>query len=114
MWIRASFWIGTIKVGSELRFQRGIDEDMIPALKALPGVQDAVALWPKQFEGEPPVIACQILVKFRERAALERALASAGRRALRARVAALEASFSGSLSHINYEVGYPRQIYPVG
>ena len=104
MWIRAAFWVGTIKAGSESRFQRGIDEDMIPSLKALPGVQNAKALWPRQIEDQPPAIACEILVEFRERADLDRMLASAERRALRARVGELIAAFDGKLSHINFEV----------
>jgi hypothetical protein len=104
MWIRAAFWVGTVKAGSELRFQRGIDEDLILSLKALPGVRDAKALWPRQFEDGPPAIACQILVEFGERADLDRMLGSAERRALRARVGELVALFNGELSHINYEV----------
>ena len=104
MWIRAAFWVGTIRTGSEIRFRSGIDDDMIPSLKALPGVQDAKALWPRQIEKEPPSIAWQILVELRERADLDRMLASAERRALRARVGELVALFNGRLSHINYEV----------
>jgi antibiotic biosynthesis monooxygenase (ABM) superfamily enzyme len=105
MWIRSAFWVGSIKPGSEARFRAGIDGDMIPSLKALPGVRDAKALWPKKLDDEPPLIGCQILVEFADRAALERMLASAERRTLRGRVGELAALFDGKLSHIDYEVG---------
>jgi hypothetical protein len=104
MLIRSAFWVGSVRPGNEWRFQHGIDEDMIPSLKTLPGVDDAKALWPMQLEDSPPPIACQILVEFRDGAALERMLASNERSALRARVGTLLALFDGHLSHINYEV----------
>jgi hypothetical protein len=105
MWIRSAFWVGSIKPGNESRFRSGIDKDMIPSLKALPGVGDAKALWPKKLDDEPPPIGCQILVEFADRAALDRMLASVERRTLRERVSKLAALFDGKLSHIDYEVG---------
>jgi antibiotic biosynthesis monooxygenase (ABM) superfamily enzyme len=104
MWIRAAFWVGSVKPGSESQFRSLIGEQMVPSLKKLPGVGDAKARWPAQSEDSPPEIACQLLVEFSDRAALEQMLASAERRALRARVGELIALFNGHLSHINYEV----------
>ncbi len=105
MWIRSAFWTGTVSAGAEARFQDGIDRELVPTLRQLPGVRDAKALWPKRLEDHPPPIACQILVEFDDRAAVDRMLASPERRAMRQRVRELVGLFDGTISHIDYEVG---------
>ena len=105
MWIRSAFWIGTIKAGFETKFRAGIDDDMIPGLKVLPGVRDASALWPQRPEEGAPSLACQILVEFDGREDIDRMLASPERQELRARAAGLAAMFDGKLTHIDCQVG---------
>ncbi len=106
MLIRSAFWIGTPKSGAEQRLRHAIDHELVPAMKAFPGVRDVKALWPEKREDEPPQIACQILVEFDSRDDLERMLASPERRALRPRVLEAVALFDGSMSHIEYQVGH--------
>ena len=105
MLIRSAFWVGCPKPGAEARFRDLLDGEIMPRMRALPGVSDARALWPLEREDSPPDLACQILVYFEDRAALERMLGSAERRAMRDRVAELRGMFDGAMSHINYEVG---------
>jgi antibiotic biosynthesis monooxygenase (ABM) superfamily enzyme len=105
MVIRSAFWVGTPQAGTETEFRREIDASIVPAMRAFPGVDDVKALWPQQFEDQPPAIACQIIVQFAGAAELKKMLASPERAALRPRVHALAARFDGSLSHIDYEVG---------
>jgi hypothetical protein len=105
MWIRSAFWIGNAKPGAGTRFRDGINTDIVPALRALPGVRTAKALWPERTEDEPPQIACQILVEFDSREDVDRMLASPERRAMRAQVAELAGLFDGTISHIEYKVG---------
>ena len=105
MWIRAAYWIGAVKPGLDSEFRAGIDEDMIPGLKALPGVRDASALWPQRPEDGAPDRACQILVMFDAREDIDRMLASPERHALRARSVRIAELFDGKLSHIDCEVG---------
>ncbi len=104
MWIRAAYWIGSVKPGDEAEFRAGIDTEMIPGLKALPGVRDATALWPQRPEIGAPDLACQILVTFDGRDDIDRMLASPERHELRARSAKIAALFDGKLSHIDCEV----------
>jgi hypothetical protein len=105
MWVRSAFWAGTPKPGSEASFQAAIDGELVPRLRALPGVRDARALWPRIREDNPPPIHCQVMVEFDSREDVDRMLASEGRKALRIRVVEVAAMFNGAISHIDYEVG---------
>jgi antibiotic biosynthesis monooxygenase (ABM) superfamily enzyme len=103
-WVRSAFWTGSVKAGSEAKFQQAINAELIPGMLKVPGVAAARALWPMRLQDHPPAIACQILVEFDCFADLERMLASPERQALRSRVLAIAAEFDGILSHIDYEV----------
>ena len=105
MWIRSAFWIGSVKAGQEDEFQSRMNHVLVPAMRALPGVRVAKALWPRKLEDNPPDIACQFLVEFESRADVERMLASPERAAMRPQVLEVKAMFDGQFSHIEYEVG---------
>ncbi len=104
MWIRSAFWIGRPKAGHEDEFQTRMNQVLAPAMRALPGVRDAKALWPRSREDNPPDIACQFIVEFDSRADVDRMLASPERAALRPHVLEVKAMFDGQFSHIEYEV----------
>jgi len=103
-WVRSAFWIGGCKTGVEEWFVSGINETIVPALRAMPGVAAARALWPEKYEDSPPPVACQLLVEFQSREDLDLMLASEERKAMRPAVLALLELFEGSLSHIDYRV----------
>ena len=105
MWVRSAFWTGRPKPGNEGAFAAAIDAELVPALRALPGVDGARSLWPRRLEDDPPGVACQILVEFADQAAVDRMLASPERAALRTRVREVAQLFDGAISHIDYEVG---------
>ena len=90
MWIRSAFWTGAARPGQEGQFQAAVDQELVPALRRLPGVQDASSLWPRRREDQPPNIACQVIVEFASRADVDTMLASPERHALRARVKEIE------------------------
>jgi hypothetical protein len=104
MWIRSAFWTGKPRSGQEAAFASAINEELVPALKRLPAVKDAAALWPERLEDSPPLIACQILVYFDDQAGVDTMLASPERLALRDRVRSVAQMFDGAISHIDYEV----------
>lgn len=105
MLIRSAFWIGSPKPGMEQRFRDELNRELVPAMRAFPGVRDVKVLWPQRREDHPPDIACQVLVEFDGPDDLQRMLASPERRAFRPRVLEIAALFDGVLSHIDYEVG---------
>lgn len=104
MWIRSAFWIGAPKPGSEQAFVDAVTLEIMPALRAMPGVSGARVLWPRRIDGEAPAIACQILVEYPGMAQIDEMLASPERRAFRGRLPEFTALFDGVISHIDYEV----------
>ena len=104
MWIRSAFWIGVARDGCEDKFRTAMNDELVPALRLLPGVRDAKALWPRRYEDHPPKVSCQILVEFASLADVDRMLASPERQTLRARVREVAGMFDGAISHIDYEV----------
>lgn len=105
MWVRSAFWTGRPRAGEEAVFQAAVDDELVPALKRLPFVDGARALWPRRLEDNPPGVYCQILVEFASLEAVDGMLASAERQALRTRVREIAGLFDGAISHIDYEVG---------
>ena len=103
-WVRSAFWSGTLREGTQADFVRGMNIELVLTLRALPGVHDARALWPKKRDDSPPPIVCQVLVEFGCRADLDTMLASPERVAMRERMKAYVAMLDGSISHIDYEV----------
>ncbi|MDR3472269.1 MAG: hypothetical protein P4M09_11350 [Devosia sp.] len=103
-WIRSAFWVGACKAGARDRFVSTMNEAIVPALRAMPGVSTARALWPDTFEDGPPAMICQLIVEFRSRDDLDLMLASDERKAMRLIVIELLGLFDGGLSHINYRV----------
>lgn len=103
-WIRTAFWMGTPRPGMEPQWRQAIQQELLPAFRAIPGVLDAKACWPDKREDEPPEFACQFIVEFASRAELERMLASPERVAVRPRVQQVAALFEGRISHIEYRV----------
>ena len=104
MWIRSAFWMGAPKTGSEERFESAVNKELLPLLKACPGVKDVLVLWPRDREGNPPGVACQIALFFDAKEHIARMLASPERAAMRQSVPGIAALFDGSVSHINFEV----------
>lgn len=104
MWIRSAFWEGKIRAGEEQTFKSAIDNEIGLAMRALPGVKDTRALWPRKYEDRSTDIVCQFLVFFDNEADIAKMIASPERAAARTRVAELNARcFEGRISHINYE-----------
>ncbi|HEX7782231.1 MAG TPA: hypothetical protein VF509_05455 [Sphingobium sp.] len=104
MWIRAAYWIGTISSENVDALTQAINEDVVPALRRLPGVKDALALWPRRYEHEAPAIACQLLIYFDSKADLDTMLESPERQAFRLGAREAIALFNGSISHVDFEV----------
>jgi hypothetical protein len=109
-WVRSAFWLGRPHRGSEEVFFSTMNDELLPCLKALPGVSDASVLWPKRYEDGAPDVFCQILVFFDSEADVERMLTSDERKDMRLRVIELSSRFEGIMTHIDYELSeMPKQ-----
>jgi hypothetical protein len=89
----------------EEKFETLMNQSLVPGLRALPGVRDAKAWWPRKREDNPPQICCQIVVDFASRADIDAMLVSPERAAFRPKVLEVIALFDGQFSHIDFEVG---------
>ena len=103
MSLRSPYWIGAPKRGAEQQFHDLIEREILPAMRAMPGVSAVRGLWPLKHEDSPPAIALQVLVEFASPADALRMLECEERKALRPRVLEAVALFDGSLSHIEFE-----------
>jgi hypothetical protein len=103
-WIRTAFWHGAPRPDSAAAWRVVIEQELLPAFRAMPGVHDAKACWPDKREDNPPDIACQFIVEFSSRAELERMLACPERAAVRGLVQRAKDLFEGHVSHIEYQV----------
>ena len=104
-WMRAMFFVGCPKVGSEASFRDLINGQIAPALGEMPGVREITVLWFREFDGELPPIYCQLMGRFDRREDIDLMLASPARQPLREKLLAALASFEGHIAHINFEVG---------
>lgn len=105
MWIRAALWIGKVRPGREESFRAGIEGEMVPGIRMLPGVRDARVLWPERAEEGAPALVCQILVEFDGFEDIDRMLKSPERQAFRAKMTDIAAMVEGKLSHFDCAVG---------
>ncbi|MBS0454885.1 MAG: DUF1330 domain-containing protein [Proteobacteria bacterium] len=103
MYLRSAYWMGAAKRGAEQQFQDLIERELLPAMRAMPGVHAVRGLWPVKREDSPPELALQVVVEFASLADAQRMLDSEERKALRPRVLEAIALFDGSLSHIEFE-----------
>jgi hypothetical protein len=100
---RSAFWIGQARVGQEDALKAIIRDDLVPAMRAFPGILDAAFLWPRGREdGAPPIFFQSILI-FADQAALGNLSTSPARAAVQSKVQAALALFDGVIRHINFE-----------
>ena len=107
MYVRSAYWLGAPKPGAESQFRALIERELLPAMRAMPGVQAVHGLWPLKLEDNPPPVALQVLVQFASRADALRMLECEERKSLRPRVLEAVGLFDGHLSHIEFETLSP-------
>lgn len=101
MWIRSGLYLGAPKPGEEANFVTGLNDDLLPLMRTLPGVEGAVVLWPAPGEGNG--IFCQIILQFADHDAMARMLDAPERDLVRQKRDALLAHFGGIVAHVEYE-----------
>ena len=103
MYVRSAYWLGAPRPGVEQKFRDLIEREVLPAMRAMPGVSAVHGLWPVKLEDNPPPIALQVVVHYASMADAQRMLACDERKALRPRVLEAAAMFDGTMSHIEFE-----------
>jgi len=104
MFVRSGYLIGDVSPEHKAGFDAKLTGDLLPRIKALPGVRSARILFSKTFEDGAPNIYAVFDITYENRAAMERALASPERTAIRASFAEILPHFTGVVTHINSDV----------
>lgn len=103
MWIRAAYFEGKIFPDNLARFQLIVNGEIVPGIRASPGVRRVNAWWPQKYEDRSEEVFRRIVVEFAAESGIADMLASPERRALRERVLELVPFFDGKISRINFE-----------
>ena len=106
MWARSGTYLGRPVPGAERELIEGITNELVPAMRKLPGVIEARVLWPRSSEDfEISKMFCQMFIYFSEEADLTRMLDCPERERIRVIRDRLLKLFEGNVEHINFEVG---------
>jgi antibiotic biosynthesis monooxygenase (ABM) superfamily enzyme len=102
MLVRAAIYEGRAIEGAEERLREAINNELIPALRALPGVAEAWIFWPRPAGSSAPSIYCQMLSLFDNEEQLNAMLNSRERDDYARKRNELLTLFNGKVSHMDY------------
>src|SRR5439155_847523 len=84
MYARVGYFVGDVSHANRPRFERGLRDDIMPMVARLPGVIEARLMWGREYEEHAPRVYAAIMLTFPSPEAVQVALASPGRAAMRA------------------------------
>jgi hypothetical protein len=102
MLVRAAIYKGQPIEGAAERFRDAINNELIPTLRALPGVSDAWVFWPRSDRNEDPLMYCHMFSFFDDEEKLNIMLGSPLRNDYTRKRNELLALFKGTVSHMEY------------
>lgn len=101
MIVRTGYLLGHVSPKARERFDRTLSDVLLPAIRAMPGVARAEIHFAEEAEPGAPTLHAAFVIHFPDREAMERALSSPEREAMRREFAAILPGFSGTVAHIN-------------
>ena len=104
MYVRCAYFQGEVAPADRERFDRFMDEEIMPRLVHMPKVRAIRLLRGRQFEDDGPRFYQTIEQDYDSLADIEAALASEVRGEMRHKLAEVMPLFTGKLSHTNHEV----------
>ena len=103
MIVRSAFLEGTVAEADRAEFNRHMSGPVLAALGTYPGIQGAKLRWLVQADADAPPIYMVFDLYFADLAAMEAALATPTRQAVRAQIALVMARFQGRVYHQVFE-----------
>jgi hypothetical protein len=104
MYVRCAYFQGDVDPADRERFDRFMDEEIMPRLVHMPKVRAIRLLRGRKFEDDGPRFYQTIEQDYDSLADIEAALASEVRGEMRHKLAEIMPLFKGKLSHTNHEV----------
>lgn len=108
MYVRAGYFEGEIAEQDFERFKGHVEREVVPLVLKMPGLRDLRILWGAEFQDGAPSYVLAMEHGYDDKAALEAALASPAREAMRAKLGEVLPLFKGVIRHVNYDVGFRR------
>ena len=108
MYVRAGYFEGEIAAADFERFRTHVEREIAPLILKMPGIRDLRILWGREFQDGAPPYVLAMEHAYDDREALEAALASPARDAMRAKLAEVLPLFKGAIRHVNYDLGVKR------
>lgn len=103
MIVRAAFFEGSVKSGSEAEFEDILANTLLPLWRQFPGALSVQLLRPKAPDADAPNYALVLATGYPDQATLEKALASDIREQTRVPTERLKALFEGRVFHITFD-----------
>jgi antibiotic biosynthesis monooxygenase (ABM) superfamily enzyme len=104
MYIRCAFFEGKVKPGCDEAFAEFVKERLVPLWTKFPGAEEVRVLRQNESDTDNPHYAMVLSIRYPDKAAIERALASDVRTQSRAETAELVKMFEGRIFHTVFEV----------
>ena len=108
MYLRAGYFEGTIESRDFERFRAHVEREVVPLVLKMPGIRELRVLWGREWQDGAPPYVLAMEHAYDDKAAMEAALASPARDAMRAKLAEVLPLFKGHIRHVNYDVGFRR------
>jgi uncharacterized protein (TIGR02118 family) len=106
MYVRAGYFEGEIAEKDFERFKTHVEREVAPLIMKMPGIRDLRILWGREFQDGAPPYMLALEHAYDSKAAMEAAIASPARDAMRAKLAEVMPLFKGSIRHVNYDLGF--------
>jgi len=107
MILRSAFLLGQVEPADQPAFDAHMRDVVVPAIATYPGILSVSLRKTVQADDGAPAVYMQFDLAFDSLSAMEAALASPVRHAVRDRIKAGMAAFRGSVTHIVSEVARP-------
>jgi uncharacterized protein (TIGR02118 family) len=108
MYLRAGYFEGTVESRDFERFKAHVEREVVPLILKMPGIRDLRILWGREFQDGAPPYVLAMEHSYDSRDAMEKAISSPERDAMRAKLAEVLPLFKGQIRHVNYDVGFSR------
>ena len=106
MFIRCAFFEGRVKPGCEDAFAAFVKDRLVPLWTQFPGAEEVRVLRQQESDTDQPHYAMVLAIRYPDREAIERALASEVRNQSRKETAELVKMFEGRIFHTVFEAAH--------
>ena len=102
MIVRCGYLMGCVRPNAQPNFDDTLVNDLLPAIRAMPGVEQAELHFAQEAEPGAPDLHATFVIYFANEKAMQTALSSPERNRMREKFMAILPSLDGTVAHINH------------